>query len=115
MRLPSGRELPERPLSGIDRMGLRLEAPRCESSRDRFAIAYAVVGLAAGIGARPKFSRDDLIAYGERVCAELEQTEDPDRLLDAVVIYAGPVLVPPGPTLAEVEAAGEGGAPPAGA
>lgn len=116
MRLPSGRELAERPLSGLDRMAVRLEAGRADTARDRFAIAYAVAGLAHGVGPRPRFALAELVAYGEQVCATWEgEGEDVERLLDAVLVYAGPVLVPPGPTVEAVEAAGKGGAPPAGA
>lgn len=116
MRLPSGRELVERRLSGLDRMALRMELKRAETSRDRFAVAYAVVGLAGELGTRPRFVLAELLAYGEWVCADLEASEgDVEGVLEAVLRYAEPVLVPPGPTLEAVEEAGKGAAPPAGA
>lgn len=116
MRFPSGREIAARPLSGLDRMALRLEASRAETPRDRFALAYAVVALAVGVEPRPRFALADLIVYGERACAAWEgDGEDVERLLEMVLGYAGPVLVPPGPTVEAVDAAGKGDAPPAGA
>lgn len=117
MRFPSGREVPERHVfSGIDRMTLRMEKANAETTRERFAMAYAVVALALGVEPRPRLVLAELVPYGEAACAKWEaEGEDVEKLLDMVVEYASPILVRPGPSKEAVDAAGKGDAPPAGA
>lgn len=115
MRLPSGAELAEvRRFSGLDRLVIRQHHAAAPGLRERYAIAYAVVGLGHGLGTAPAMEVADLVAYGEWVCTHLEATEGAEGVLRAVLEYATPVIVPARPTVEAVEAAGKGDAPTAG-
>jgi len=117
VRLPSGVELVQvRRFSGLDRLVIRQHHAEAEHVRARFALAYAVVGIAHGIGNPPAvWSTPALVAYGEWVCLHLETSEDAEALASAVLGFATPIIVAQRVTVEAVDAAGKSDAPPAGA